>query len=39
MRNAYLSVQVWGGLGRRTERIVDFANGIHVTKDSTASFG
>jgi hypothetical protein len=39
MRNAYLSVQVWGGLGWSTERIVDFANGIHITKDSTASFG
>jgi hypothetical protein len=39
MRNAYLSVQVWGGLGWSTNRIVDFANGIHVTKDSTASFG
>jgi len=39
MRNAYLSVQVWGGLGWSTERIVDFANGIHITKDSTASSG
>jgi len=39
MRNAYLSVQVWGGLGWSNERIVDFANGIHITKDSTATSG
>jgi hypothetical protein len=39
MQDAYLSVQVWGGLGWSTERIVDFANGIHVTKDSTAGVG
>jgi hypothetical protein len=38
-RDAYLSVQVWGGLGWSTERIIDFANGIHVTKDSTAGVG
>lgn len=36
---AYLTIQVWGGLGWSNDQIVEFASAIHVTKDAEYTVG
>jgi hypothetical protein len=35
----YLAIQVWSGLGWDNNRIVEFATGVHITKDATVTLG
>jgi hypothetical protein len=35
----YLAIQVWSGLGWSNDRIVEFATGVHITKDAQVSQG
>lgn len=35
----YLQIQVWDGLGWDNDRIVEFAESVHITKDANQSLG
>jgi hypothetical protein len=35
----YLAIQVWSGLGWGNDRIVEFAAGVHITKDAEVGHG
>jgi hypothetical protein len=36
---AYLSIQVWRGIGWGNDQIAQFAAGVHITKDATVGVG